>query len=116
MTDSSTSDAHRRRIAEALDHTERRITSLTERFDAIVAGSEFTTDDDEHDPEGSTIAFERSQVQSLLTDARRELEELDAAEARIDAGTYGICAKCGRPIAEERLDALPTATKCIDCA
>ncbi|MFD4367779.1 TraR/DksA family transcriptional regulator [Rhodococcus sp. NPDC058521] len=116
MTDSTTSDAHRRRIAEARDHTERRIAALTERFDAIVAGSEFTTDDDEHDPEGSTIAFERSQVQALLTDARRELEELDDAATRLANGSYGVCSECGRAIAAERLDALPTATKCIDCA
>ena len=87
-------------------------------------GIEFACDDggsgshglDEHDPEGSTIAFERAQVVSLLADARRELDELAAATKRIDDGTYGKCACCGEAIAAERLDALPAATRCIDCS
>lgn len=111
-----TSDDPRARIEAARDHAERRIASLTERFDAVVAGSEFTTDDDEHDPEGSTIAFERSQIQALLADARREQEDLVAAAQRVDDDTYGTCARCGRKIAAERLDALPAVTTCIDCA
>lgn len=104
------------RVRAEYAEVERRIRSLTARFDAIVAGSEFTTDDDEHDPEGSTIAFERAQVVSLLADARRELDELAAATKRIDDGTYGKCACCGEAIAAERLDALPAATRCIDCS
>lgn len=113
---SSPSDDPRDRIEAVRVHAERRIASLTERFDAVVAGSEFTTDDDEHDPEGSTIAFERSQIQALLADARREQEDLVAAAQRVDDGTYGICARCGREIAAERLEVLPAVTRCIDCA
>ncbi|ANS30703.1 hypothetical protein R1CP_30380 [Rhodococcus opacus] len=107
---------HHTRIAEERADTERRIASLTSRFTAIVEGSEFTTDDDEHDPEGSTIAFERAQVSALLADARRELEDLAAAQQRLDSGTYGLCTRCGLPIADVRLDALPAAQTCIDCA
>ncbi|NKS65379.1 dksa/trar family transcriptional regulator [Rhodococcus hoagii] len=107
---------HGARIAAERVDTERRIESLSARFTAIVAGSEFTTDDDEHDPEGSTIAFERAQVAALLADARRELEELDAAVQRIEDGTYGVCARCGNLIGEARLDALPGARTCIGCA
>lgn len=107
---------HGARIAAERADTERRIESLSARFTAIVAGSEFTTDDDEHDPEGSTIAFERAQVSALLADARRELEELDAAAQRIEDGTYGVCARCDNPIGEARLDALPGARTCIGCA
>ena len=40
---------------------------------------------------------------------------IDAALARIDAGTYGTCERCGRPIGQERLEAIPYATLCIDC-
>lgn len=46
----------------------------------------------------------------------RELQAIDAALARIEAGTYGICMECGEPIEPERLEALPTATRCIHCA
>ncbi|MCQ4121173.1 TraR/DksA family transcriptional regulator [Rhodococcus tibetensis] len=113
--DPSTPDHRARIVAEQAD-AERRLAALSGRFTAIVEGSEFTTDDDEHDPEGSTIAFERAQVSALLADARRDVEELTAALARLDAGTYGTCIRCGRPIAEVRLDALPAVRTCIECS
>jgi len=43
------------------------------------------------------------------------IEGVDAALARLDAGTWGVCTSCGNPIAPERLEALPTAALCIDC-
>jgi DnaK suppressor protein len=92
------------------------IASLTRQHERIVEGSEFTTNDDEHDPEGSTIAFEREQVSALLADARTELRALDAADERIAGGTYGTCARCGGPIGDGRLSALPAATTCVTCA
>ncbi|MCX7523446.1 TraR/DksA C4-type zinc finger protein [Microbacterium sp. STN6] len=72
--------------------------------------------DDEHDPEGPTMSFEWSRVAGLQADAAAEIPALDAALARIDAGTYGVCARCGGPIAPERLQARPTAELCITCA
>ena len=45
----------------------------------------------------------------------QHLELVDAALARLDAGTYGPCQRCGRPIAPERLEAIPWAALCIDC-
>ncbi|RVW07253.1 dksa/trar family transcriptional regulator [Prescottella agglutinans] len=110
-----THDHHSRITRERAD-TERRIDTLVRRFREIVEGSELTTDDDEHDPEGSTIAFERAQVSALLTAARREVEELDAALRRLEDGTYGVCVHCGDAIADARLDALPATRTCIDCS
>jgi len=52
----------------------------------------------------------------LLAVAGRELRQIDAALQRIDLGTYGLCEVCEEPIAEKRLDALPFATRCIECA
>jgi DnaK suppressor protein len=69
--------------------------------------------DDEHDPEGSTIAFERSQADALREAARHRLAEIDAAEQRIRDGRYGLCEVCGEPIAAGRLAARPLATRCI---
>jgi DnaK suppressor protein len=106
----------RDRIATERADAAHRIDFLTARLADIVEGSHLSTDDDEHDPEGSTVAFERAQTASLLDDARRDLDELAAAERRLDAGTYGVCEKCGRPINTERLDVLPAARRCIDCA
>jgi RNA polymerase-binding transcription factor DksA len=81
-----------------------------------VAASADSNADDEHDPEGSTIAFERSQVGALINQARRHLAELDAAEERLRAGSYGCCESCGRPIPAARLEARPVARTCVSCA
>jgi DnaK suppressor protein len=51
----------------------------------------------------------------LEDNAEHLLSSIDAALARIEDGTYGRCERCGEPIAEERLEALPYATRCIEC-
>jgi DnaK suppressor protein len=96
--------------------TAERIVALTADLETIMEASRLVATDDEHDPEGSTIAFERSQTTTFLEDARKHLADLDSALARLDAGDYGSCANCGRPIATGRLLARPTARTCIDCA
>ena len=101
--------AERRRIAAQVD-------TLQSDFDAIVSASEFTATDDEHDPDGATIGFERAQAGALLNRARLRLEALDRALARLNAGTYGSCERCGGTIAPERLAALPDTTVCVQCA
>jgi RNA polymerase-binding transcription factor DksA len=93
-----------------------QIEALTREFDGVVAASRSSNADDEHDPEGATIAFERQQVAALLAQARRRLADAEDALARRDAGSYGSCETCGRPIAPERLAARPAARTCIDCA
>ena len=93
-----------------------QIEALTREFDGVVAASRASNADDEHDPEGATIAFERQQVVALLEQARRRLADVEAALARRESGDHGICEKCGRPIAPERLAARPAARTCIDCA
>ena len=82
----------------------------------MVEASRDSNADDEHDPEGSTIAFERSQVGALVDQARAHLAEVDAALERVEDGTYGVCESCGQPIAPARLEARPVARTCITCA
>ena len=94
----------------------RDIESLRREFDQVVEASASSNADDEHDPEGATIAFERQQVVALLDQARRRLADVEAALAHRESGDYGICEACGRPIAAERLAARPAARTCIDCA
>jgi RNA polymerase-binding transcription factor DksA len=69
--------------------------------------------DDEHDPEGATIAFELSQASALLDQSRSGLTQVEAALERISAGTYGSCSICGEQIAEGRLEARPWTPFCI---
>ena len=63
----------------------------------------------------ATQVFEQQRDLALRERSERALAEIDDALARIDAGTYGACIRCGRPIAADRLEALPWAAHCIDC-
>jgi RNA polymerase-binding transcription factor DksA len=107
-------------IRDALD-TERqetldRITALRREFEGIVESSAGVATDDEHDPEGATIAFERAQLAALLDQANSHLAELVGALDRLREDRYGRCEQCGLPIAAERLAARPAARTCITCA
>lgn len=95
---------------------QERLAALADDFDTVVEASEGSNADDEHDPEGATIAFERSQLDALAQQARTHLAEIDAAAARLDEGSYGTCEVCERPIPAERLQARPTARRCVACA
>ena len=93
-----------------------RIVELRRELDQLVQASVGANADDEHDPEGATIAFERAQLSSLLAAAERRSAEIDRTVASLDAGTYGQCERCGQPIGAERLAARPRATTCVTCA
>ncbi|UJP40193.1 TraR/DksA family transcriptional regulator [Cellulomonas palmilytica] len=95
--------------AEALE----RASGLGAAKSDLVEASWGANIDDEHDPEGQTIAFERAQVDALASDVRQRLADVDAALDRLAAGTYGVCAVGGEPIDRERLLARPTATTCV---
>lgn len=58
---------------------------------------------------------ERSRLISVVKALRSNLRDVERALAKIDAGTYGPCERCGGPIGPERLEALPWAMLCIDC-
>jgi DnaK suppressor protein len=96
--------------------TLERIAALSGDWDGIVEASAQVGVDDEHDPEGATLAFERTQVEASLSRARAHLADLDDALRGIRDGTYGACVRCGGPIGAERLAARPTARTCITCA
>lgn len=96
--------------------TSAQITSLDRSVAAIVEGAELNATDDEHDPEGATIAYERAQAMALLGQARLDLGALAEASTRLEAGEDIACERCGRDIGIERLLALPTTRRCIGCA
>jgi RNA polymerase-binding transcription factor DksA len=91
------------------------VAALRREVGDVIASASSTTADDEHDPEGATIGFERAQAQALLDQAIAAVGELDAALSRQQAGTYGRCADCGEPIGDERRAARPAALRCIRC-
>ena len=93
-----------------------RAAGLRRDRDAIVEAAALSPPDDEHDPEGSTVGFERALVIDLLAQAEADVAALDVALAQLNAGTYGQCVGCGRTIPPERLAAHPTADRCVACA
>ncbi|MDF5754292.1 TraR/DksA C4-type zinc finger protein [Spongiactinospora sp. TRM90649] len=107
--------AVRERLEADRRATTARIATLRGDRDEIVASASSSADD-EHDPEGTSTAFERAHLQALLDQALAHLAELDRAEERLRDGTYGVCASCGRRIAGERLSILPATTTCVACA
>ena len=106
----------RAQLAAEQERTLGQIESLRASFEDVVAASEQVATDDEHDPEGHTIAWERQQLAALVAAAEARLGELQLATRRIEDGIYGRCVSCGRQIPDDRLDALPTTTTCVACA
>jgi DnaK suppressor protein len=95
---------------------QRRITALQREFDGIAEAAGAAGTDDEHDPEGATLAFERQHAAALLEQAREQIAAVDAALTRWREGRYGVCERCGQPIGQDRLAARPAAPTCIGCA
>ncbi|MGH1565524.1 TraR/DksA family transcriptional regulator [Mumia sp. DW29H23] len=102
-------------ITARLERVEELLAALRRDHAAIVAASESSNADDEHDPEGATIAWEREQVASLIARHEAEREQLTAALTRAEDGSYGVCERCGRPIPAERLAVRPAARTCVGC-
>ena len=90
-----------------------RLERLSEDMSALVASSLDSNADDEHDPEGQTIAYERSQLAAVTRQLASHLADVEAALVRVADGTYGVCASCHSAIPAERLAARPTALTCV---
>ncbi len=106
-----------------LDHRRTELLELRERLTQAAEG--ILRDDeedgeinspagDQHVADHATETFEREMDQTLEVNAEHILAEIDDALESIDAGTYGRCKVCGAEIPEERLDAIPYATLCLD--
>ena len=68
-----------------------------------------------HLAETASATLDREIDYSLEENSTHVLAAIDAALERIENGTFGTCTNCGNPIDEERLEAIPYATLCIDC-
>jgi DnaK suppressor protein len=93
-----------------------QVAALAQEFAGIADAARSAGTDDEHDPEGATLAFERQHTAALLRAARERVAAIDAALDRLRDGRYGVCARCGHPIGADRLAARPAALTCIRCA
>lgn len=82
---------------------------------AVVEAARESVTDDEHDPEGATIAYERRLLEVLGAEAAERLVAVDRALARVGRGEHQVCERCGGWIPADRLRALPAATTCVTC-
>ena len=100
----------RQRVLDAISYLhEETPGSLEDETEEIVGSS------DNHLGETATATLDREIDYSLEENSEQVLRAIDGALRRIDEGTFGVCETCGQPISEERLEAIPYATQCIDC-
>jgi DnaK suppressor protein len=108
-------DEFREALLEEKKRVEAAIQNLQEENSGNLA--EEAGEEMAHDlADTATETYDRELDHTLEENSEHVLEEIKAALKRIEEGTYGICTNCGKQIAEARLEALPWATLCIDCA
>jgi len=103
-------EEERQRVMDAINYLhEETPGSLEDETEEIIGNS------DNHLGDTATATLDREIDYSLEENSEQVLRAIDGALQRIEEGTYGICETCGQPISEERLEAIPYATQCIDC-
>jgi DnaK suppressor protein len=98
----------RTRVEDAIEYLQQETSGLEDETEENEGGV------DNHLADQASPTLDREVDYTLEDDAGKVLEQIDAALARIDAGTYGLCETDGEPIPEERLEARPWATLCIE--
>lgn len=103
-----------------LDEERERLQALKDEYNA--EGLHDETEDaslgelsslDQHQADVGTETFNRERDLSILEQVETELGDVEHALRRLDDGTYGTCEACGKPIPDERLEALPAARFCL---
>ncbi|MEY2565707.1 MAG: hypothetical protein QOE35_236 [Actinomycetota bacterium] len=102
-----------------LEDERRRLDEVRESLDGLGEESERESlselsGADQHQADIGTETFDREKDLSILEQVEAELADVAHALERLDDGTYGVCEACGKPIGDERLEALPAARFCVD--
>jgi RNA polymerase-binding protein DksA len=106
-------DRYRDQLLEERERVSTSIQHLHEEGSLEEETEEETYDN--HLADSATATLNREIDYSLEENSGHVLTAIDEALERIESGTFGTCGRCGKPIAEERLDAIPYANRCIDC-
>jgi DnaK suppressor protein len=102
----------------AVEETDPRA-ALEEERERLRAQLSEHGDDVEHDDnfaDSGQVAAEQGENRALVGQLEETLAEVERALAKLDEGAYGVCESCAKPISEARLEAMPAARYCIDCA
>jgi RNA polymerase-binding protein DksA len=105
----------RKRLLEERQRAQEALDYLHNEHPGSIQDETQEIQSDNHPGDVATVTFDRELDYTLEENEERVLGAIDAALRRIEDGTYGTCASCARPIGEERLEALPWTTRCIDC-
>lgn len=103
-------------LRELRAEADTRAAALRRQADGIRGLRRENSDDDEHDPDGAPLSGELDRARAALAAAEERLNRLDAVLDRAEAGIFGRCERCGRPIGPARLRARPESALCLECA
>jgi RNA polymerase-binding protein DksA len=105
----------RKRLLEERERAQEALNYLHQENQGLIQDETQEIPSDNHPGDVATATFDRELDSTLEENEERLIAAIDSALSRIDAGSYGVCASCGEPIAPERLEALPWTTRCIAC-
>ena len=108
-------DHFRERLLEERKRAQGALEYLQQENAGLLEDEREEIQSDNHPADDATSTYDRELDATLEGNEERAIQAIDAALDRIEAGTYGICDNCGQPIGEERLEAVPWTTQCIDC-
>jgi len=114
VTESLRDEMHKRLISER-ERLQTEISGMRSGVDADSFEENETDAVDQHQADDASELFEREKNLTVLRTLEINLQQVDDALGKIQAGTYGVCERCGRSIGDKRLQALPEATHCIEC-
>lgn len=118
MSSSLTVAKHRANLQQLREETEAGIETLQASYNELdpeEAASDVGAGEDEGGSEGDLTRFERDRIRARIAEEKLFLEVIDAAEARTQDRNWKNCTKCGNPIGDDRLDALPATELCVTC-
>lgn len=115
MLDEKTRTALRVRLEDDLARLESSLAEMARSHRESLSEASGENAYRDHMADQGSATFEREMDMTFEENERAALEEVRAALGRIDAGTYGVCTRCGAEIPGARLEAMPTATLCITC-
>ena len=105
----------RLRLERDLQDTLSQITELDEQVRSFGEDENLSEGVDQHIGDDSDVVYEQERLLTIRGELAQRRRQIEAALQKMDRGEYGICENCGRPIAPERLEALPFVSLCIAC-
>jgi len=113
LTKQEVKDLHERLVDERNELQMQLLTIEEDTFAATQSDSSGDVGLDDESADAGTATFEREKDLSIENNVRDLLQKIERALKRIDAGTYGVCDRCGKPIEKARIKALPYVDLCI---